>query len=74
MKHPPKLPAADVARGPIHADELLDLRTFGRRLGLGPRVLCDLQKAGLRTVLSPPKFSTGSTIHARSAAARTASG
>jgi hypothetical protein len=38
-------------RGSIRADELVDLRTFGKRLGLGPRILCDLQRAGLRTVL-----------------------
>jgi hypothetical protein len=51
VKHPPTIPAAADARGSVRADELIDLRTFGRRLGLGPRVLCDLQRAGLKTVL-----------------------
>ena len=43
-------PTAPTGRGSIRADEMTDLRTFGKRLGLGNRALCDLQKAGLRTV------------------------
>ncbi len=50
MKRPQEQ-APTIGRGSIHADELIDLRTFGKRLGLGPRVLCDLQRAGLRTCL-----------------------
>ncbi|MFZ1935840.1 MAG: hypothetical protein WBL72_06180 [Thermoguttaceae bacterium] len=63
MKHPPKLPAADIGRGSVRGDELIDLRTFGRRLGLGPRVLCDLQRAGLKTVLlGRKKFLIGKWV------------
>lgn len=49
----PKINRRDetTVRGSIRSDELLDLRTFGRRLGLGDRALCDLQKDGLQTVV-----------------------
>lgn len=43
-------PTPPIGRGSVSADELLDLRTFGKRLGLGARILCDLQRSGLRTV------------------------
>jgi hypothetical protein len=29
----------------------MTMREFGRRLGLGPRGLCDAQRQGLRTIL-----------------------
>jgi hypothetical protein len=51
VKHPTNSPTDAHVRGSVLADELVDLRTFGKRLGLGPRVLCDLQRAGLKTVL-----------------------
>jgi hypothetical protein len=61
VKHPQQSTAE--ARGSIHADELLDLRTFGKRLGLGPRVLCDLQRAGLRVVtLGRRKYVVGKWV------------
>jgi hypothetical protein len=61
VKHPQQ--SQPEARGSIHADELLDLRTFGKRLGLGPRVLCDLQRAGMKTVtLGRKKFVVGKWV------------
>lgn len=37
--------------GSIHADELLPMREFGRRLNLANRALADAQRQGLRTIL-----------------------
>ena len=49
--------------GSISAHEIVTLRETGRRLGLGVRCMCDLQKAGLRTVtLGRRKFLLGSDL------------
>jgi hypothetical protein len=61
MKHPHQSPPE--ARSSIHADELLDMRTFGKRLGLGPRVLCQLQKDGMRVcTLGRRKYVIGKWV------------
>jgi hypothetical protein len=50
-----------LGRGSVSADEIVPLREFGRRLGLGKRALCDCQRDGLRTVLvGRMKFVLGS--------------
>jgi hypothetical protein len=60
VKHPTKT-APSPGIGSVSAHELLSLREFGRRLGLGIRCCCDLQKQGLRTVtLGRRKFVLGS--------------
>jgi len=52
MKTRPRDPASPMmGRGSVRADEVITLREFGRRLGLGNRALCDAQRQGLRTVL-----------------------
>lgn len=43
--------ASPVGHGSVRSDELYTLREIGRRLGLGPRALCDAQRRGLRTIL-----------------------
>jgi hypothetical protein len=37
--------------GSVSTHEVLTLREFGRRLGLGNKALCDCQRQGLRTIL-----------------------
>lgn len=52
MKKPlDKTQSARIGYGSILASEVMTLREFGRRLGLGPRALCDAQRQGLRAVL-----------------------
>jgi hypothetical protein len=59
MKRPLDTPTTGC--GSVRADEVLTLREFGRRLGLGPRALCDAQKHGLRAPLfGRVKFVVGS--------------
>lgn len=62
MKYPraETSPPSSCGRGSIRADEILTLREFGRRLGLGPRALCDAQRAGLRApTIGRTKFVIG---------------
>jgi hypothetical protein len=55
--------APPVGSGSVSAGEILTLREAGRRLGLGTRCLCDLQRAGLRTItLGRRKFVVGSDL------------
>jgi hypothetical protein len=59
MKRPQDLPST--GRGSVRGDEVLTLREFGRRLGLGKSALCDAQRQGLRAVLfGRVKFIVGS--------------
>lgn len=57
-----KLPAPEPPRSTsVSADEVLSLREFGRRLGLGVRALCDCQRNGLpTTVIGKKKYIVGS--------------
>ena len=49
------------ASGSIHADELLSMAEFGRRLGFAHKALADAQRGGLRTILfGRCKFVLGS--------------
>jgi hypothetical protein len=41
--------APPVGCGSVRADEVLSLREFGRRLGLGRQILCSCQRGGLPT-------------------------
>jgi hypothetical protein len=50
-----------IGHGSVSDHEVLTLRAFGRRLGLGVRALCDCQQKGLRTVtVGRMKFVVGS--------------
>ncbi|MFZ1934365.1 MAG: hypothetical protein WCB27_19785 [Thermoguttaceae bacterium] len=60
MRKPLDKPAPR-ASGSIHADEVLSMAEFGRRLGFADKALSDAQKAGLRTiVVGRCKFILGS--------------
>jgi hypothetical protein len=49
------------ACGSIHANEVLSMAEFGRRLGFAHKALADAQRAGLRTILfGRCKFILGS--------------
>ena len=37
--------------GSVSFTEVMTMREFGRRLGLGQRACCDAQRQGLRTIL-----------------------
>lgn len=52
----PRTPAV----GSVRADEILALREFGRRFGVGKNALIAMQKSGLRTaILSGKKVIVG---------------
>ena len=52
---------SSIGRGSVHADEIMSLREFGRRLGLANKALCDAQKAGLKTAtVGVRKYIVGS--------------
>jgi len=51
VKKPIDKSAPTLGRGSVSAAEVLTLRECGRRLGLGPRIMREAQRQGLRTVL-----------------------
>ena len=51
MKHRSVEPTPKRGVGSVSFTEVMTMREFGRRLGLGPRGLCDAQRQGLRTIL-----------------------
>ena len=51
MKKRPTPQAPTTGTGSVSAHEVLTLREFGRRLGMGSRAFCDAQNAGLKTAL-----------------------
>jgi len=51
MRHRSIEPVPETGVGSVSFTEVMTMREFGRRLGLGPRGLCDAQRQGLRTIL-----------------------
>lgn len=51
MRHRSVEPATTTGVRSVSFTEVMTMREFGRRLGLGPRGLCDAQRQGLRTIL-----------------------
>jgi hypothetical protein len=62
MKKPLEKPASQL--GSISRDEVLPLREAARRMGWADKVISDVQKAGLQTVvIGRMKYVTGNSVY-----------
>ena len=62
MKRPVTTPPRSL--GSIHRDEVLPLREAARRMGWASRMVADVQRMGLKTVvIGRMKYTTGAAVY-----------